>query len=114
MSAEITLVGLLVGFLVGLTSVGSGSLFALTLLAVSRLEPRRLVGTDLAYAAILVTAVALAHAVIGTVDWHLAANLLAGSLPGVLLGSRLTARAPARPLKLGLLSLILLARMKLV
>lgn len=102
-----------IGFLVGMTSVGSGTLFAAVLLACTRLSPRHLVGTDIAQGAVLVTAAALAHALIGTVDWLLTGNLLLGSVPGVLLGSLITSRVPARPLKLGLAGLILYGGFKL-
>ena len=106
---RIALFGAAIGFVVGLTSVGSGSLIALLLVFGSKLAPRDLVGTDIAHATLLVAAASLAHAGIGTVDWRLAANLLAGSIPGVLLGSRLMDVAPARPLKVGMCSLVWLA-----
>lgn len=109
----ITLVTVM-GFVVGLTSVGSGSLFALALLLFSRLQPREVVGTGVAHAAILVTAAGLAHASIGTVDFRLAANLLAGSLPGVVAGSRAASIVPHRPLKLGVALLIFLGGLRLV
>lgn len=80
----------------------------------SRLRPREVVGTNVDQGAILVTAAALAHASIGTVDFRLAANLPAGSLPGVILGSRTAAILPHRPLKLGMALLILLAGLRLL
>lgn len=107
--ARVALFGAAIGFVVGLTSVGSGSLIALLLVFGSKLAPRDLVGTDIAHATLLVAAASLAHAGIGTVNWGLAANLLCGSIPGVLLGSRLMDIAPARPLKVGMCSLVWLA-----
>ena len=112
--ARVATFGAVIGFIVGLTSVGSGSLIALLLVFGSKLAPRDLIGTDIAHATLLVTAASLAHAGIGTVDWALAANLLCGSIPGVLLGSRLMDVAPARPLKVGMCSLVWLAGAKML
>ncbi|MBX5477072.1 MAG: sulfite exporter TauE/SafE family protein [Clostridia bacterium] len=91
--------GGLVGFMVGLTSVGGGALVAPMLLLLSRLAPRQVVGTDIANAFFLTLAAGSAHAAIGTVDFPLALNLLIGSLPGAWLGSRLTLVVPRRPLR---------------
>lgn len=107
-------VGAAIGLLVGLTSVGSGSLVAVFLLLASRLGMARLVGTDIAHAMLLVGAASLAHLEIGTVDVGLAANLLLGSVPGVLLGGRLTTKVPAKSLKVGVCALVLLAGLKML
>lgn len=107
-------VGAVIGLLVGLTSVGSGSLIAVFLLLTSRLPMANLVGTDIAHAMLLVGAASLAHLNIGTVDLGLAANLLVGSLPGVLLGGQLTTKVPARGLKAGVCVLVLLAGGKML
>ena len=107
--ARVAFVGAIIGFMVGLTSVGSGSLFALLLLFTSRLEMPELVGTDIAHAMLLVAAASLAHIDIGTVDYRLAANLLVGSIPGVLIGGRLVGVLPARALKVGVCGLVLVA-----
>lgn len=112
--AKVAAVGAAIGFVVGLTSVGSGSLFALLLLFTSRLNAQTLVGTDIAHATLLVAAASLAHLDIGTVDLPLAANLLAGSLPGVLLGTALMPRVPSRPLKLMICVLVFLAGAKMI
>ena len=111
---KIALAAAVIGFLFGLTSVGSGSLFALLLLFTSRLDAKMLVGTDIAHATFLVAAAALAHLNIGTVNLPLAANLLCGSLPGVLLGTALMPRVPSRPLKLVICVLVLLAGAKMI
>jgi len=101
-------IGVLGGFLVGLTSIGSGSLIIALLVMVVSLAPERLVGTDVAHACLLVGAAALAHAlVLHDVNVLLAAKLLVGSVPGVLLGSRLTLWVPRRPLQIGLATLLL-------
>lgn len=99
--------GAMVGFLVGLTSVGSGSLIVPFLALVYPLSASRVVGTDVFQASILVSAAALTHLYSGSVDLPLAGNLLLGSVPGVLLGSKLAARAPDRLLR-GTLAVLLL------
>lgn len=85
-------IGALTGFVIGLSSAGSGTLIAIMLIAVFRLTPRKVVGTDIAHAAILLTAAAAAHMVGGNVDYTLAGNILIGSVPGVIVGSRLSAK----------------------
>ena len=110
----VALAGALIGFMVGLTSVGSGSLFALLLLFTSRLDMPVLVGTDIAHAMVLVAAASVAHIDIGTVDYGLAANLLVGSIPGVLIGGRMVGILPARALKLVVCVLVLLAGGKML
>ena len=106
---RVALAGAAIGFMVGLTSVGSGSLIALLLLFTSRMPMPVLVGTDIAHAMLLVAAASVAHIDIGTVDYGLAANLLVGSIPGVLIGGRLVGVLPARAMKLGVCVLVLLA-----
>jgi uncharacterized membrane protein YfcA len=104
----LTLIGILGGFLVGLTSIGSGSLIIALLVMVVSLRPDRLVGTDVAHAFLLVGAAAAAHFFfLNDVDVALAAKLLVGSIPGVLIGSRLTLWVPRRPLQIGLAALLL-------
>ena len=95
------------GFLVGLTSIGSGSLIIALLVMTISLAPEKLVGTDVAHAFLLVGAAAVAHFfVLNDVDVALAGKLLVGSIPGVLLGSRLTVWVPRRPLQAGLAILL--------
>lgn len=84
--------GALVGFVLGVTSAGSGALIAVGLILLFRLIPSRVVGTDIFHAAILLWAAAAAHLVAGNVDFTLAANILIGSIPGVWVGSNLTLR----------------------
>src|SRR5215218_7259206 len=86
--------GMTTGFVIGLTSAGSGTLIAIVLIAVFRLTPQRVVGTDIFHAAVLLWAAGLAHWVGGNVDLGLAGNILLGSVPGVLLGGLLAVRAP--------------------
>jgi uncharacterized membrane protein YfcA len=84
--------GLMVGFVLGVTSAGSGALIAVGLILLFRLVPSRVVGTDIFHAAILLWAAAAAHIVAGNVDFALAGNILIGSIPGVWIGSNLTLR----------------------
>ena len=86
--------GALTGFVIGLTSAGSGTLIAIALIAIFRLTPQRVVGTDIFHAAVLLWAAGIAHWVGGNVDFVLAGNILLGSVPGVLLGGLLSVRAP--------------------
>ena len=92
-------IGLVLGLLVGMTSVGSGALIGLALILVFRLTPHRVVGTDVFHAAILLWTAGLAHWVSGNVDLTLMANVLAGSLPGVWIGTSLLTRVPAAGLR---------------
>jgi uncharacterized membrane protein YfcA len=84
--------GLCVGFVLGVTSAGSGALIAVGLILLFRLAPRRVVGTDVFHAAILLWAAGLAHVTAGNVDFGLAGTILLGSVPGVWLGSHWSVR----------------------
>lgn len=106
--------GAVVGALVGFTSVGSGSLLVPFLVSVFPLAAAQVVGTDVFHAAILVTVTAAAHAQAGTVDWPLAAALLAGSVPGVAVGSWMTTRLPSRAIRAGLAVLLLVTGVNLI
>ena len=92
-------IGVLVGFMLGVTSAGSGALIALFLILAFRLVPRRVVGTDVFHAAILLWAAAIAHVVAGNVDFALAGMILLGSVPGVWLGSHWSVRIPVGTLR---------------
>lgn len=107
-------IGAILGFIVGLTSIGSGSLFALAMIYLYRLRPSELVGTDIAHAFLLVTAAGIMHAGIGNVDYLLMFNLLMGSIPGVLLGSTLSSKLPAKPLRTIMAVMILISGFKLI
>jgi uncharacterized membrane protein YfcA len=84
--------GLSVGFVLGVTSAGSGALIAVGLILLFRLSPQRVVGTDVFHAAILLWAAGLAHVFAGNVDFGLAGTILLGSVPGVWLGSHWSVR----------------------
>jgi uncharacterized membrane protein YfcA len=87
-------IGATTGFVIGITSAGSGTVIAILLIAVYRLAPKRVVGTDVFHAAILLWAAGIAHWVGGNVDFVLAGNILLGSIPGVVIGASLSDRAP--------------------
>ncbi|WP_344680427.1 sulfite exporter TauE/SafE family protein [Saccharopolyspora taberi] len=94
------LLGALAGLVVGTTSVGSGSIVIVCLLLLHRrLTSSELVGTDLVQAVPLVLVAAVAHLLVGEVDFALVGALLAGSIPGVLAGALLSARTPDAPIR---------------
>jgi uncharacterized membrane protein YfcA len=92
-------IGLVLGLVVGMTSVGSGALIGLALIMVFRLTPHRVVGTDVFHAAILLWTAGLAHLASGNVDLGLMGTILAGSVPGVWIGTALLPRVPAGALR---------------
>jgi hypothetical protein len=101
------LIGLFGGFIVGLTSVGTGVFFGLTMLIVFPLRSAKVVGTDVFHAAALLWVAGAAHLVAGNVDSRAVAALLAGSIPGVLIGSRQTLRLDERTLRASLAVVLL-------
>ena len=108
------LLGAAGGVVVGLTSVGSGSLIIVALLAMyPKLRANNLVGTDLVQAIPLVTAAALGHALFGDLHLDLAGAVLLGSIPGVLIGSRISSRAPAGLVRAALVIVLLASALKL-
>lgn len=107
-------IGAVLGFIVGLTSIGSGSLFALAMIYLYRMQASSLVGTDIVHAFFLVSAAGGVHAFYGNIEYELAVNLLLGSVPGVVLGSRLSAKVPSKPLRTVMAGIILLSGLKLI
>lgn len=107
-------IGLLGGYIVGLTSVGSGVFFGLTLLVVFPLRSHKVVGTDILHAAGLLWVAGIGHLVAGNVQMHALGWLLLGSIPGVLLGSQLTVRIGDRSLRLMLALVLFVSGAKLV
>jgi uncharacterized protein len=111
----VVLVGILGGLVVGMTSVGSGSLIIIALMALyPRLKASELVGTDLVQAVPLVASAAIGHILFG--DFHLAltTSLLVGSVPGVWLGAHLSARAPGGLVRRALGFVLLASALKLL
>ncbi|MEW1773197.1 sulfite exporter TauE/SafE family protein [Streptomyces sp. NPDC086777] len=101
------LIGLVGGAVVGMTSVGSGSLIIVMLmLAHPRLRANHLVGTDLVQAIPMVAAAAVGHLLVGDADLGLAATLLVGAVPGVVLGSLVSSRVPGAAVRWALVVLL--------
>ena len=94
--------GITTGFVIGLTSAGSGTLIAIALIAIFRLTPQRVVGTDVFHAAVLLWAAGIAHWVGGNIDFLLAGTILVGSIPGVVVGTNLSVKAPQKFLRYAL------------
>jgi uncharacterized membrane protein YfcA len=101
-------IGATTGFVIGLSSAGSGTLIGMMLLTVYRLRPQKVVGTDVVHAAVLLWAAGLAHAIGGNVDYALMGNILIGSVPGVIVGSQLSVKWPQGLLR-GALGVVLIA-----
>jgi uncharacterized membrane protein YfcA len=107
-------IGFFGGFIVGLTSVGSGVFFALTMLFVFPLKANKIVGTDIFHAAALLYVAGAGHFVAGNVDLATVGWLLIGSIPGVLIGSQLTGVFPEHALRLVLASTLGISGIKLI
>ena len=110
-----TLCGFLLGVLVTLSSVGVGALGTVAVLILyPQLTTLRVVVTDLAFAIPLTTVAGLGHWQLGNVDSHLLGSLLIGSLPGIWIGSHLSAKIPERILRPILAVLLFLLGVKFV
>ena len=111
----VVLVGILGGVVVGMTSVGSGSLIIIALMALyPRLKASELVGTDLVQAVPLVASAALGHVMFGDFQLGLTTSLLIGSVPGVWVGAHLSARAPGGLVRRALAFVLLASALKLL
>ena len=106
--------GALGGFIVGLTSVGSGTFFALVMLLVFPLTAAKIVGTDIFHAAALLWVAGLSHLLHGNVDVGAMAWLLLGSIPGILLGSQVTVKMPERSLRVALATVLAASGVRLL
>jgi uncharacterized membrane protein YfcA len=92
--AGMAVIGLVAGFMVGMTSVGSGSMIMMLLLLFYSYPPHVMVGTDIVHAVILTGVTSLLHFRLGNVNLSLVGYLLIGSIPGGLIGSYLSTRVP--------------------
>lgn len=92
-------IGLVLGAILGLTSVGSGALIGLALILVFHLTPHRVVGTDVFHAAVLLWVAGSAHFLSGNVDFALMGTILLGSIPGVWIGTGLITKVPSNGLR---------------
>ena len=106
--------GAMGGYLVGLTSIGSGSVMAVILLLLYPIAPAVIVGTDIAHATVLSLVVGLAHMTQGNVEFALAGSLLLGGIPGVLIGSRIAPWLPGKPLKMILATMLIFVGARLL
>ena len=107
-------IGAFGGFIVGLTSVGSGTFFGLAMLFCYPLTAPKMVGTDMFHAAVLLWVAGTSHLLHGDVDKHAMAWLLVGSIPGVLIGSNLSVKVPERALRVVFGIVLVLSGIKLV
>jgi uncharacterized membrane protein YfcA len=108
-------VGGIIGFAVALTSLGAGAIGAAALaLLYPELEPAEIAGSDIAHAVPLTAVAAIGHAWLGTIDVSLLLALLAGGLPGIVLGSFASRRVPIRSLRVILIATLALAGTKLL
>jgi uncharacterized protein len=107
-------IGAVGGFIVGLTSVGSGTFFGLTMMLFFPLSMAQIVGTDIVHAAALLWVAGFGHIVAGNVAFNAMAWLLIGSIPGVLIGSHFTVRAGDRVLRVALATTLFLSGVKLI
>ncbi len=108
-------VGVVGGLVVGLTSVGSGSLMMVLLLVLyPSLTTKSLVGTDLVQAVPLVLAAALGHLAFGDVHFALTGSLLIGCVPGVVAGAQLSARISDAIIRPALVTVLTLSALKLL
>lgn len=107
--------GALIGTLVTLTSVGAGAIGVTVLMLLYPLLPLpRIVAADIAYAVPLTLVAGLGHASLGSVDWHLLASLLAGSIPGIWIGTHFMSKTPERLIRSLLSVLLAYAGVKLI
>ncbi|HEX3932689.1 MAG TPA: sulfite exporter TauE/SafE family protein [Nocardioides sp.] len=108
-------VGALGGLLVGITSVGAGSVIMIALLILyPGLPPVRLVGTDLVQAVPLVLAAAASNIAINGLDWHILVPLVLGSTPGTILGSRIAPRVPQSYIRRGIVIVLTMSGVALL
>lgn len=109
------LVGMLGGLLVGITSVGSGSVIMIALLMLyPGLSAVKLVGTDLVQAVPLVLAAAVANIAIHGLDWEITLPLIAGSVPGTLIGARIAPRVPQSYIRRGIVVVLTMSGVALL
>ncbi|MGH9513958.1 MAG: sulfite exporter TauE/SafE family protein [Terriglobales bacterium] len=104
-----TVIGLVAGFLVGMTSVGSGSIIMMLLLLFYSYPPKVMVGTDIVHAVILTGVTGLLHYRVGNVNPGLVGYLLIGSIPGGVIGAKLSTRVPVLWLRRILCAVLLIA-----
>lgn len=109
------LVGVILGILVTISSVGAGALgVAVLFFLYPKLPTTRIIGSDVAHAVPLTLVAGIGHWTLGSIDWTLLGSLLIGSIPGIWLGSHLSSRVPDRFLRPILASMLVLVGSKLI
>lgn len=109
------LVGLVLGVLVSVSSVGAGAIGVIALIMLyPQLPMARIVGSDIAHAVPLTLIAGTGHWMMGSVDWHIIGSLLAGSLPGIFVGSYFAIRVPERALRLVLATTLFVVASRIV
>ena len=107
-------VGIILGVLVSCSSIGAGAIGVVALIILyPQLPMARIVGSDIAHAVPLTLVAGAGHWIMGSVDWHIMGSLLAGSLPGIVLGSYMAVRVPERALRLVLAATLIVVATKL-
>ena len=113
--AATVITGIVVGALVTISSIGAGVLGTVALLFLyPRMSSVKIVGTDIAHAVPLTAIAGMGHLALGTVDLVLLASLLLGSMPGIYIGSHLSAKVPEKVLRPVLAAMLLLIGLKMV
>jgi uncharacterized protein len=113
-AALTVLLGAALGVLVSISSVGAGALgVTAIILLYPRLPTVRIIGSDIAHAVPLTLVAGIGHWALGSIDWHLLGSLLAGSLPGIIIGSYYSARVPETVLRFTLAATLILVAGKL-
>jgi uncharacterized membrane protein YfcA len=107
-------IGLVFGFLLGLTSVGSGVFFGMAMVTVFPLSTRKVVGTDIFHGAMVTLAAAFGTILWGTPDFSVVGAILIGSIPGILIGSHFTARMNQKVLRSSIATVLAASGLKLL
>ncbi len=114
-AAATVAVGAAVGFLVALTSIGSGSItLPLLLLLLPAIPLRTLIGSEIVFAALMIPVAAAGHLAFSDIDWPTALSLIAGALPGTYVGARLCALVDERVLRPAVIAILAFAGVKLL
>ena len=109
------MVGIVLGVLVSISSVGAGAIGVIALIMLyPQLPMARIVGSDIAHAVPLTLIAGTGHWMMGSVDWHIMGSLLAGSLPGIFVGSYFAIRVPERALRLVLATTLFVVASRIV
>jgi uncharacterized membrane protein YfcA len=109
------MVGIVLGVLVSISSVGAGAIGVIALIMLyPQLPMARIVGSDIAHAVPLTLIAGTGHWMMGSVDWHIIGSLLAGSLPGIFVGSYFAIRVPERALRLVLATTLFVVASRIV